>query len=75
MKKKKILQFNGVLLKCVKLNLSKGCKIKAYCPLLKYGPVDEVPSVGVFLSACIYTSSGENHGKLRTARSTSVTGD
>ena len=50
-----------------------GCRIKANCPLVGPRPVGGVLSVGVL--ARIYASFGETHGKLRTARSTSATGN
>ena len=54
-----------------------GCNIKANHPFVGPGPVGGMPSVGVLLSdpCLIYASFGENHAKLRTGRSISVTGD
>ena len=52
-----------------------GVGVKADC--LKKGPrsIGGMPSEGVFkgILACIFASFGENHGKRRTARSTSAT--
>ena len=52
-----------------------GCRIKANCLLLEPGPAEGVLSLGSFygILARIYASFGENHEKLRTARSTSST--
>ena len=53
-----------------------GVGFKINCHTRDPRPVGEVPSVEVFLRvAHIYANFGENHGKLRTARSTSTTGD
>ena len=55
------------------------CRDKANCPHMGPGPKEEMPSVGggVFLRefSRVYTSFGENHGKLRTAKWTSATED
>ena len=48
-----------------------------FCPCRSLpGPLGEVPSVGVFLRVLtrIYANFGVNHGKLRMARSTNMTG-
>ena len=51
-----------------------GCRFEANCPLVGPGPVGGMPAVEAesFLGnlARIYASFGENHGKLRMARST-----
>ena len=54
-----------------------GLHVKANSPLVEPRPVGGLPSVGVFLRdpSPYYASFGENRGKLRTARSTSTTGD
>ena len=54
-----------------------GCRLKANCPLVRPGPIGGVPTVGVFLRDpnSYLPSFGDYHGKLRTARSTSATGN
>ena len=48
---------------------------KTNCPLVGSGHIGGVPTVRVFVRvlARLYVSFRENYGKLRTARSTSVT--
>ena len=54
-----------------------GCRFKSNCPLVRPGTTGGMPSWWSFewILTRIYTSIRENHGKLRTTRSTSVTGN
>ena len=73
--KNRLMKDHWILGECQTIGL--GCGNKAECPHVGTGPKGWVSFVGVFLGDPIpyLRNFGENHGKLRMARSTSATGD
>ena len=66
-----------LLINTVCIWVGLGCRFKVNCPLVGFGPVGRMPSVGVFQrdSSLYLLEFWRKHGKLGTARLISATGD